>query len=295
MKLISVLLFAATTVVWPDPSLQKSVKTGQVHYLYADPANNAQTIVHDRLQTMHVLERLSEFLSPLRLPRPLTLTVQGCDGRINAYYWDYQVTVCYEYFDFLLKVAPDMPTPEGLTRHEALAGMTADVFLHETGHAVFDMLGIPFLGREEDAADQFSAYIQLQMAKDDARRLILGVAYLGSEQAQRDMAHPIMLSQFADVHELPGQRYFNVLCMAYGGDPDLFADAVDYWHLPESRAKNCRYEYRRFQYAFKVLIDPYVDFALVEKVKTKQLLRFGTGNEARPTTDGPRQELMIAR
>jgi hypothetical protein len=59
----------------------------------------------------------------------------------------------------------ERPTPEGLTRREALGGMTADVFLHETG-----------LGHEEGAADQFSAYILLQMDKEDARRLILGVA-----------------------------------------------------------------------------------------------------------------------
>ena len=33
------------------------------------------------------------------------------------------------------------------------------------------------LGREEDAADQFAAYLLLQFAKSDARRLIAGVAY----------------------------------------------------------------------------------------------------------------------
>jgi Putative metallopeptidase len=82
------------------------------------------------------------------------------------------------------------------------------------------------------------------------------------------------------VHELPGQRYFNVLCMAYGEDPNLFADAVDYWHLPQSRAKNCHYEYLRFQYAFRALIDPYVDLAMVDKVKAKNLLNFGPEKQA---------------
>jgi putative metallopeptidase DUF4344 len=274
VKLIFALVIAAATVVFPDPALKTSVKTNQVRYEYGDPANAMQKDLRDRLRSMQVLERLSEFLSPLQLPRTLTLRVQGCDGRVNAYYWNDEVMVCYEYFNFLLKVAPNMMTPEGITRHDALAGMTADVFLHETGHAVFDMLEIPFLGREEDAADQFSAYILLQMAKDCARRLILGVAYLGSAQAQQELARPYMLSQFADVHELPGQRYFNVLCMAYGQDPNLFADAVDYWHLPQSRARNCHYEYLRFQYAFRALIDPYVDLAMVDKVKAKNLLNF---------------------
>jgi Putative metallopeptidase len=274
MHLISVLVAAVVAGLWPNPSLQDKLKTGQVRYEYVEPANAMQHDIHDRLQTMHILERLSEFLRPLRLPRPLTLKVQGCDGRINAYYWDSEVIVCYEYFDFLLKVAPEMPTPEGLTRRDALAGMTADVFLHETGHAVFDMLEIPFFGREEDVADQFSAYILLQLAKDCARRLILGVAYLGSQQAQQQMMSASELSQFADVHELPAQRYFNVLCMAYGEDPNLFADAITNWHLPETRAKNCKYEYRRFEYAFRALIQPYLDWELCEKVKLENLLAF---------------------
>jgi Putative metallopeptidase len=257
-----------------DPRLLNSVKNNQVRFEYVEPTNPAHRHIYDRLTEMRVLERLSEFLSPLRLPRPLTLRVQGCDGRANAYYWNDEIIVCYEYFDFLLNVAPEMPTPEGLTRHEALVGMTADVFLHETGHAIFDMLEIPFLGREEDAADQVSAYILLRRDKDDARRLILGVAYLGSKEAQQEMAKAMQTPNFADIHELPSQRYFNLLCMAYGNDPNLFADAVTDWHLPESRAKNCRYEYLRFQYGFETLIGPYVDRTLVAQLKPKRLLVF---------------------
>jgi hypothetical protein len=136
------------------------------------------------------------------------------------------------------------------------------------------MLEIPFLGREETAADQFSAYILLQDAKDDAKRLILGVAYLGSKQAQRAMEKPTQLPEIAGVHELPAQRYFNMLCMAYGADPNLFADAVKDWYLPEVRAKTCRYEFLRFQYAFRTLIGPYIDQALMQQIRPKRLLAF---------------------
>jgi hypothetical protein len=280
MNLMPVLVAAIAAGTWSNPSLQDQLKTGQVRYEYGQPTNSRQDDIHDRLKAMHTLERLSDFLQPLRLPRPLTLKVQDCEGRINAYYWNYEVTVCYEYFDFLLNVAPRMPTPEGLTRREALAGMTADVFLHETGHAVFDMLEIPFLGGEEDAADQFSAYMILQLAKDSARRLILGVAYLGSTQAEREMKSAPQLSQFADVHGQPAQRYYNLLCMAYGDDPELFGDAMKYWHLPATRAKNCHYEYLRYQYAFNALIGPYLNQQLCDEVKTKGWLAFA------PETDG---------
>jgi hypothetical protein len=38
-------------------------------------------------------------------------------------------------------------------------GPFMDVFLHEAGHATFSILQISLFGGEEDAADQFSAYI----------------------------------------------------------------------------------------------------------------------------------------
>ena len=47
-------------------------------------------------------------------------------------------------------------------------------FLHEAGHALFDLLEVPLLGREEDAADQLAAYYVLQFPKEIKRRLILG-------------------------------------------------------------------------------------------------------------------------
>jgi hypothetical protein len=95
------------------------------------------------------------------------------------------------------------------------------VFLHESAHAVFDQLQVPVLGREEDAADLFSAYIVLQLGKEDARRLILGSAY----QYKTDVLSPqVPLTKYADEHGIPAQRFFNVLCIAYGADQKLFAD-----------------------------------------------------------------------
>ena len=113
----------------------------------------------------------------MRLPRALLLKVEGCDGESNAWYADDAVTVCYEYLEDILQNAPKETTPAGVTRSDAIVGPTLEVFLHEVGHAVFDYLSVPVLGREEDAADQFAAYVLLQFAESDARRLIYGVAY----------------------------------------------------------------------------------------------------------------------
>jgi hypothetical protein len=79
-------------------------------------------------------------------------------------------------------------------------------------------------------------------------------------------------SQFSWLCSLmPAHFRPNAISTCCGQDPNLFADAIKDWHLPESRVKNCSYEYRRYQYAFRVLIDPYVDHALAD---AKRLLHF---------------------
>jgi hypothetical protein len=182
----------------------------------------------------------------------------GCDGVVNAWYGSDDVTVCYEFVAEILRTAPEKEAPAGITRQDAIAGSLLDVFLHESGHATFDMLKIPLFGKEEDAADQFSAYIMLQYDKARARRLILGSAY------QYNVAIPgaeitLALKKFSDEHGIPAQRFYNVLCIAYGADPKLFADVVEKKYLPQERADVCGDEYRQVSFAFKTLIGPHLD------------------------------------
>ena len=146
-------------------------------------------------------------------------------------------------------------------------GPLMDVFLHEAGHAVFGSLQIPLFGRGEDATDQFSTYMML---KFEARRLILGSAY----QYKGDMASPtitITQQKFADAHGTPAERFFNLLCTAYGSDPNLFADVVEKGFLPEDRAVACKREYIQLSHAFATLIGPHVDRKLARKLHKRWL------------------------
>jgi hypothetical protein len=64
---------------------------------------------------------------------------------------------------------------------------------------------------------------------------------------------------YADVHSLTAQRLFNVMCMAYGFDPDAFAELVDKGHLPKERAEGCWAEYGQVAQAVSTLIRPHLD------------------------------------
>jgi Putative metallopeptidase len=276
MKPSTLLLIATCFALLPTPALSQeavTMKPNQILIAYEPPLNPAHQAVFELLKGNRVLEKFKELLSPLRLPRPLMLKLKGCNGEANAWYDydDMDVTVCYELIQKNIDDAPKETTPAGITREDAIIGPLAEIFLHETAHAIFDLLEVPVLGREEDAADLVAAYILLKFKKEEARKLLAGVAYMYGTQA-KIMQPQIRLDKFADEHGVPAQRYFNYLCMAYGDNPELYADAVTLGGLPKGRAERCAAEYEQIDFAFKKLITPYVDPTLKKKLRNKQWL-----------------------
>jgi hypothetical protein len=70
------------------------------------------------------------------------------------------------------------------------------------------------------------------------------------------------LTKYADEHGIPAQRFFNVLCIAYGADKKLFADVVEKGYLPKQRAEGCDVEYEQLAFA----LGPYIDQNQAKKV-----------------------------
>ena len=132
-------------------------KPDRIRVEYVPPKDRAHQPIYEAIKRQRALERVRHMLSPLRLPRILHIKVEGCDGVSNAWYDEGAVTVCYEYLDELWRNVPEQETVAGMAPIDALIGPLMDVFLHEAAHAVFDILQVPLFGREEDAADQFSA------------------------------------------------------------------------------------------------------------------------------------------
>lgn len=239
-------------------------KTSQIQYEYVAPKSPEHQAIHDQMKQGRALEHLQELLSPLLLPYPLKLKVAGCDGATSAWYEDEVITVCYELLAAILKEASRQDLPAGISREDTVLGPVLAVFLHETGHAVFNMLQIPVLGREEDAADQFAAYIMLRLSKDEARRMILGSAYHHTIQMPGPQV-TVALESFSEEHSTPAQRAFNILCTAYGADKKLFADIVEKGLLPKRRAEVCAIEYSDLDFAMTKLIGPHIDKRLARR------------------------------
>jgi Putative metallopeptidase len=280
-------VLALSVLAWSLPAVaaQPALHTDRFRVVYEAPKNSAHQALYEDLKSRHVLEKFREFLSFFRLPRILTLKLAGCDGDDNAWYEpdDLAVTVCYEYLEEVQSVAPKSVTPAGLTPESAMLGPLMEVFLHEIGHALFDQLRIPLLGHEEDAADQFAAFVMLHLNTQTARDAMAGVAWMYGQEAKDAK---ISQSSLANVHGLAGQRFYNTLCMAYGAEPELFKELIDRKLLPEDRAEGCEDEYRQVAYAVMTLMGQYVDLGTRDKVLAKDWaggkLRKKTATDARP-------------
>jgi Putative metallopeptidase len=213
--------------------------------------------VYDVLKQRQWLEKAQEYFGIFKLPEDVTIRATSC-GMSNAWYTRGTVTICYEYLEDIRKSMPDEPTPQGLTPADAVVGQFVYTLAHEMGHALFDVLDIPILGQPEDAADQFATYLMLKLDKEQAHRLIAGAAYTYKNYI-RNPTVTVPLIAFSDAHGAPMQRFYNLLCMAYGADPDTFEDVVEKNYLPENRARSCRMEYFEADFAFNKLFVPVID------------------------------------
>jgi hypothetical protein len=267
MHIASLTLAAGTWFLLAlGPALAASQAAPQrIRIEYVQPENPAHQQLYEALQKRQVLEKLKEIFGPFRLPTDLTIKTTGCNGQSNAWYWNSVLTLCYEYLEELRQNVPKTPTDTGVSPEDAMVGQFLYVVAHEFGHAVFALLDVPTFGNAEDNADQFSAYMMLLLGKDEARRLIGGAAY--SYRSVMERPNVILpVKAFSDVHGLPAQRFYNLLCIAYGANPEMFKDIVDDKYLPKERAANCAREYHQVRFAFQKLIVPHVDKELANKV-----------------------------
>ena len=255
----------ALLIMQKAPAAADDARANRMQVDYVPPTNPAHQPLYELLKERRALEKLQEIFSPFQLPIDLTLRIVGCDGVANAWYHRPAVNVCYEYLIEILRSMPKETTADGVTPADAVLGQFFYVFAHETGHAMFEILAMPIFGNAEDAADHFAVYLMLQLGPNQARGLIIGAAYSYKKYVQ-DSEVTAPLVAFSDAHSAPAQRYYNLLCLAYGSNAVLYADFVESHHLPKGRADGCNREFDQVRFAFRDRVLPHLDQRLAKQV-----------------------------
>ncbi|MGX9790471.1 DUF4344 domain-containing metallopeptidase [Mycobacterium sp. MMS18-G62] len=245
----------------PDAAPSDQDWPGKMTVTYEDATSPDAVRGRDLIQKDHLLEDLADSIDQtLKLPYDVPLIGKQCD-EANAYWSpdDKTVTICYEDAADAL----DIYTKAG-DADPAASAINAEIatFYHETGHMVIDLYDLPTTGREEDVADQLSAYLLLTPGPDgkiDPQNVQAVKDFAREFQAYSDQkGGEIDEGQLADVHSLDKTRMYNLECWVYGADPTGNADLVKDGALPQDRADGCQDEYNKLSSSWDTLLGPYV-------------------------------------
>jgi hypothetical protein len=235
-------------------------------YAYTPPASPGLQEIYRRVRDADLLRKLPELQAidgMFALPRRLRYVTAEC-GEFGAFYRPdkAEVVLCYETLRTLYERGLERQHALGQGGGYALRYMRANVrfiVLHETGHALVQLLDLPVTGRQEDAVDQLAAILMLRFAGlDETPDEVTGNLDMAANWMLARSTGAYNLEAYADEHALGEQRYFNLQCMIYGTDPEGFAGMVGAGDLTAARAAGCARETRRASRAWVRLLLPHL-------------------------------------
>jgi Putative metallopeptidase len=139
---------------------------------------------------------------------------------------------------------------------EFVSGNMLFVLLHELGHAVITQMGLPVLGRMEDAADTFAVFMLLRVGSDFSHRALVDAAEGWFLAARRDEKTGQRVAYYSE-HGLNQQRAYQIVCFMVGSDEDKFKDLAAETKLPEERQDTCAGDYSNAAYSWAVMLKPH--------------------------------------
>ena len=180
-------------------------------------------------------------------PGPPAIPPTGLEAGINAAVHEFMK---YPRFGYL-------PEAEVRDRVEFIAGNVIFATVHEVGHMLIAEMGLPVLGREEDAADSFATLIFLRVGTGFSHRLLAQAAGGWFLSERRDQKHKVKLS-FFDQHGLDRQRAYNIVCLMVGSDPEKFDEELaDIVKMPRERQETCQDDYSNASWSWNKALAPH--------------------------------------
>jgi hypothetical protein len=131
------------------------------------------------------------------------------------------------------------------------------VILHELGHAAITEMGLPVLGRPEDAADSFATVGLIRIGSTFTHRVLADAArgWFLSDRRGRDTDDTVA---FYDEHGLDQQRAYQIVCLMVGSDDEKYKDLAEETKLPKERQDTCEGDFSNAAYSWDFVLKPHV-------------------------------------
>jgi hypothetical protein len=157
---------------------------------------------------------------------------------------------------------------------EFVGGNMLFVLLHELGHAVVSEMGIPVLGKDEDAADSFAATRLIKIGTEFADQVVVNAAKGWFMADRRDKKEGSTVPYY-DAHALDQQRAYQFVCFLVGSSEEKFKNIASETKLPKERQDSCQGDYSRASNAWDLALKPHL--RAPEAPKTKIDVVYGEG------------------
>ena len=137
--------------------------------------------------------------------------------------------------------------------HDALFTM-----YHEIGHMLVGELGLPVLGKEEDAVDALATIWLLTDDEDmDSWNALIDAADGWYFNAVKSTGSGVEEFSYSSDHSLDIQRAYNMVCLMVGAMPEEFTETADTYEIGSDRQESCAYTYGQAEQSWSTLLEPF--------------------------------------
>jgi hypothetical protein len=142
-------------------------------------------------------------------------------------------------------------------RIEFVVGNVLFALMHEVGHMAISEMGLPVLGREEDASDAFATVFGLKVGSAFSQRVLTQSArgwFLSDRRNRKDKVQTVYYNE----HGLDQQRAYYITCIMVGSSPEKFAELSEKTALPPERQASCMGDYSNASWSWEKALAPHL-------------------------------------
>jgi hypothetical protein len=237
---------------------------GDFKVVYEKAKNPDYRGLQEVFRGTQLLEETAKALNEkLALPVDVTVTLRECGAADSSYEADkHRISICYELVDAFagLFLANSGKAPDAHQAGAAVAGATLFALFHETGHALVDLYHLESGGKEkeEEAADQLATLVLTGSGKQGATTAIDSAStllVLARDAAARGALAKV---RFWSGHGFDERRLANLICWAYGKNPQGLQEQLADGTLLAGRAEGCAAEYGKIAESWAAPLAPYL-------------------------------------
>jgi Putative metallopeptidase len=140
---------------------------------------------------------------------------------------------------------------------EFVSGNLLFVLCHEIAHAAMTQMGLPVLGKAEDAADSFATLRMIKVGSAFSRRVLVEASTGWFLSARRDEEIG-QKAIYYDEHGLDQQRAYQIVCLMVGSDKEQFKGLAEETGLPLGRQNSCVDDYGSASYSWDLVLGPHL-------------------------------------